>query len=541
MAMDIEKKIYLKRQLGYFWGTNFLIINIIGAGIFVSPKGVLQYSSMNVGVSLCVWVFCAVLSMTSTLCAAEIGITFPYTVAHYYFLKRCFGPFVAFLRLWTSLFTGPGVLASQALLLAEYGIQPFYPSCSAPAVPKKCLALAMLWIVGILNSRGVKELSWLQTVSMVLKMGILSFISLSGLFLLVTGRKENVRRLQNAFDAEFPEVSRLIEAIFQGYFAFSGGGSFTYVAAWPSWTHEVDALLQLQDLSLPWQLCAAVALSCGALLPCSPQGIASLFASGQGLCFAPVLGPLGELKEPSKTIPRCIFTALPLVTVVYLLANLSYLTVLSPQELLSSDAVALTWTDRVIPQLTWSVPFAISASLFSNLVTSVFETSRTSYIASRNGQLPLLCSTLNVHSSPFIAVLLDVSMGSIAIVLTNLIELINYLFFVFSIWTVLSVIGILKLRYQEPNLHRPYKVFSPFLFITAAISLSMVLIPLIKSPKMQYIYVFLFFLGGLLFYVPLIHFKLKLIWFQKLTCYLQLLFNICIPDVSDEHVAEEES
>jgi len=120
--------------------------------------------------------------------------------------------------------------------------------------------------------------------------------------------------------------------------------------------------------------------------------------------------------------------------------------------------VALTWTDRVIPQLTWSVPFAISASLFSNLVTSVFETSRTSYIASRNGQLPLLCSTLNVHSSPFIAVLLDVSMGSIAIVLTNLIELINYLFFVFSIWTVLSVIGILKLRYQEPNLHRPYKV-----------------------------------------------------------------------------------
>lgn len=477
--MDIEKKIYLKRQLGYFWGTNFLIINIIGAGIFVSPKGVLQYSSMNVGVSLCVWVFCAVLSMTSTLCAAEIGITFPYTVAHYYFLKRCFGPFVAFLRLWTSLFTGPGVLASQALLLAEYGIQPFYPSCSAPAVPKKCLALAMLWIVGILNSRGVKELSWLQTVSTVLKMGILSFISLSGLFLLVTGRKENVRRLQNAFDAEFPEVSRLIEAIFQGYFAFSGGGSFTYVA--------------------------------------------------------------GELKEPSKTIPRCIFTALPLVTVVYLLANLSYLTVLSPQELLSSDAVALTWTDRVIPQLTWSVPFAISASLFSNLVTSVFETSRTSYIASRNGQLPLLCSTLNVHSSPFIAVLLDVSMGSIAIVLTNLIELINYLFFVFSIWTVLSVIGILKLRYQEPNLHRPYKVFSPFLFITAAISLSMVLIPLIKSPKMQYIYVFLFFLGGLLFYVPLIHFKLKLIWFQKLTCYLQLLFNICIPDVSDEHVAEEES
>ncbi|XP_052031398.1 solute carrier family 7 member 13 [Apodemus sylvaticus] len=475
--MDTEKEIRLKRQLGYFWGTNFLIINIIGAGIFVSPKGVLEYSSMNVGVSLCVWAVCAVLTTTSALCSAEIGITFPYSGAHYYFLKRCFGPLVAFLRLWTSLFLGPGILASQALLLAEYGIQPFYASCSAPTLPKKCLALAVLWIVGILNSRGVKELSWLQAVSTMLKIGLLGIISLGGLFLLVRGRKENVLRLQNAFDAEFPEISRLIEAVFQGYFAFSGGGSFTYVA--------------------------------------------------------------GELKKPSKTIPRCIFTALPLVTVVYLLANISYLTVLTPREILSSDAVAITWTDRVIPQLTWAVPFAISASLFSNLLINVLESARVSYIASENGQLPMLFSTLNVHSSPVIAVLLNVSMGSIAIVLTSLIELINYLYFVVSIWTLLTVTGILKLRYQEPNLHRPYKVFLPFTFITTGISLSLVLIPLVKSPKMHYIYVFLFILSGLLFYVPLIHLKWKMVWFQKLTCYVQLLFNICIPDVSDEHIHEE--
>ncbi|CAH6891838.1 solute carrier family 7 member 13 [Phodopus roborovskii] len=474
--MDTEKKIQLKRELGYFWGVNFLIINIIGAGIFVAPKGVLEYSCMNVGVSLCIWAACAVLSMTSALCSAEIGIAFPYSAAHYYFIKRCFGSSVAFLKLWTSLFTSAGVIASQALLLAEYSIQPFYPSCSAPNLAKKCLALAVLWIVGILNSRGVKELSWLQTVSTMLKMGILGFISLSGVFMLVRGKKENVRRLKNAFDAEFPEISQIIEAVFQGYFAFVGGGCFTYVA--------------------------------------------------------------GELKKPYKTIPRCVFTALPLVTVVYLLANISYMTVLTPREILASDAVAITWTDRVIPQLTWTVPFAISASLFSNLVINVLESARVSYIASEQGQLPLMFSTLNVHSSPFIAVLLNVSMGSIAIVLTNLIQLINYFSFAVSIWTLLSLIGILKLRYQEPNLHRPYKVFLPFLFIAMAISLCLVLIPLVKSPKMHYIYVFLFLLSGLLFYVPLIHYKVKLALFEKVTCYLQLLFNICIPDASDEQVSE---
>ncbi|MEJ1288374.1 solute carrier family 7 (cationic amino acid transporter y+ system) member 13 [Cricetulus griseus] len=185
---------------------------------------------MNVGVSLCIWAACAVLSMTSSLCFAEIGIAFPYSGAHYYFIKRCFGSLIAFLRLWTSLFTGAGIVASQALLLVEYGIQPFYPNCSVPNLPKKCLALAVLWIVGILNSRGVRELSWLQTGSTVLKMGILGFISLSGVFMLVRIKRENAGRLENAFDAEFPVISQLTEAFFQGYFAFSGGESFTYVA-----------------------------------------------------------------------------------------------------------------------------------------------------------------------------------------------------------------------------------------------------------------------------------------------------------------------
>lgn len=469
--MDKEKKIQFKRKFGYFRGTSFLIINIIGAGIFVSPKGVLKYSCMNVGISLCVWALCALLSLTSSLCSAEIGITFPYSGAQYYFLKRCFGPWIAFLRLWTTLFAGPGVTASQALLLAEYSVQPFYPSCSAPELPKKCLALATLLSVGILNSRGIRQVTWLQMVSTVLKMAILGLISLSGVFILVRGKKENVERFQNAFDAEFPDISQIIEAIFQGYFAFSGGGSFTFIA--------------------------------------------------------------GEMKTPSKTIPKCIFTAIPLVTVFFLLVNISYLTVLTPREILSSDAVAITWTDRVIPQLTWIIPFAISASLYSNLLTNVLTSTRITYIAGQQGHLPLLFNTLNIHSSPLIPVLVIVGLGSIVIVLTSLIELINYLYFVFSIWSVLTMIGILKLRYQEPNLHRPYKVFLPFTFITMAISLGMVLIPLVKSPKMHYVYVFLFLLSGLLFYIPFVHFKLKLVWFEKMTCYLQLLFNICIPDVSD--------
>lgn len=129
----------------------------------------------------------------------------------------------------------------------------------------------------------------------------------------------------------------------------------------------------------------------------------------------------------------------------------------------SADAVALTWTDRVIPSLTWVIPFGISASLFSNLLINVFESSRVIYIAGQEGQLPLLFNVLNIYSSPFMSVLLLVIMVSIAVVLTNPIDLINYLYIVVSIWSALSMTGILKLRYQKPNLPRPYKVKVSFL------------------------------------------------------------------------------
>lgn len=120
--MNKGKKIQLKKQFEYYGSTSFLIVNIIGAGIFVASAGVLKYSCMNVGLSLCIWAACALLSVMSTLCLAEIGRTFPCSGPHYYFLRRYFGNLISFLNIWRALFLGPGIAASHALLLTEYSI-----------------------------------------------------------------------------------------------------------------------------------------------------------------------------------------------------------------------------------------------------------------------------------------------------------------------------------------------------------------------------------------------------------------------------------
>lgn len=169
---------------------------------------------MNVGLSLCIWAGCALLPIMTSLCSAERGITFPCCGVHYYCLKKCFGNLISFLNLWITLFLGPRLAASQSPLLTGYSIQPFSPSCCAPKLPKKCLALAILWIVGILNFRGVKEVTRLQISSTVLKMAILGLISLSGGVLLVRGRKQNLELLWCWVSRSLPVYRSCLPRIF---------------------------------------------------------------------------------------------------------------------------------------------------------------------------------------------------------------------------------------------------------------------------------------------------------------------------------------
>lgn len=48
-----------------------------------------------------------------------------------------------------------------------------------------------------------------------------------------------------------------------------------------------------------------------------------------------------ELREPYKNLPRAIYISLPLVTAIYVLANMAYLAVLSKPEMLASNAIAV--------------------------------------------------------------------------------------------------------------------------------------------------------------------------------------------------------
>lgn len=123
-----------------------------------------------------------------------------------------------------------------------------------------------------------------------------------------------------------------------------------------------------------------------------------------------------------------------------------------------TDAVAVTWMDKVIPSMQWAISIGVSSSIFSSLNCTIFSSSRVLYVASQEGQLPLILSTLNVHSCPLVAVLQMTILASFIIIPSDLVLLVNYVGFIDWLQLGLMMTGLLKLRFQEPDLPRPYKV-----------------------------------------------------------------------------------
>lgn len=85
-----------------------------------------------------------------------------------------------------------------------------------------------------------------------------------------------------------------------------------------------------------------------AVCPCHPLGRCRSRLQGPLTIYNSIFVPGIDTDTPVsvlRNLPRAIFISIPLVTFVYTFTNVAYFTAMSPQELLSSNAVAVVSGD----------------------------------------------------------------------------------------------------------------------------------------------------------------------------------------------------
>ncbi|MCB1314807.1 MAG: amino acid permease [Leptospiraceae bacterium] len=116
----------LKRRIGIGDAVFFILGNVIGIGIFLTPATVAQQTA-NPYLFLGLWVLGGLIALAGAMSSAELGIMMPHAGGDYVFLKKTYGLSTGFLYGYISLlFSYTGSIAAMATAVVHYQGQTIY-------------------------------------------------------------------------------------------------------------------------------------------------------------------------------------------------------------------------------------------------------------------------------------------------------------------------------------------------------------------------------------------------------------------------------
>ncbi len=448
----------IKRTLNLFDTIMIVSGSMIGSGIFIVSADMTRVLGSPFWVMAC-WLISGIITLFAALSYGELAGMMPEAGGQFIYLKRAYGRMVSFVYGWTVFAViQTGVIAAVAVAFARYVgvLLPFFDENN------------ILLSVGIVNISSTQVLA-------VLMVFFLSFLNSLGI--------NNARIIQRVFTSA--KIIALVGLILIGL-----------IFGWQ------NGYLQ-ENLSLPYSppdgdggLRMSLYAALGVAL------IGALFSSD---AWNNVTFVAGEVKDPRRNIPLGLFFGVLIVTVLYILANLSYF------MLLPAEAVATASNDRVGTAALEGIFGGASVVLMALLIIVstfgcnnglILSGSRLFYAMAAEKLFFKSAATLNRHGVPGKALWLQAVWASVLCLSGSYSALLDYCTFSSLVFYIVTIGALFLLRKREPLAERPYKAFGyplvPLLYILVATGICIDL--LIFKPQAAGIGLLIMMLGWPLYY-----------------------------------------
>ncbi len=391
---------------------------MIGSGIFIVSADILR-QVQTPGLMLLVWAISGVVTVLGALTYGELAAMFPHAGGQYVYLREGISPLFGYLYGWTLFMViQTGTIAAVAVAFARFTAV-LFPALSPdvflggtvvlPSGPievgvsaQRLLAIASIVVLTWINFRGVRTAAFIQTSLTAIKVATLAALVLLGAVLF---RK--------------PEV---VAANFSMAFLPDG-----------------QTLLTL----LPVVGAAMV----GALFSMD---------AWQNVGFA-----ADELKHPAKDIPIAMGIGTLTVTVLYLLSNVAYLSVLpvgaianAPQDRVGTAALQAMFG----PAGLYLMTLAIMISTFGCNNGLILAGARVYYAMARDNLFFRRTGTLHpVHKTPTFGLVVQAVWTCVLCLSGTYSQLLDYVIFAAVLFYMLTAAGLFALRVRRPAAERPVR------------------------------------------------------------------------------------